>query len=94
MTAQTGSGRLTEVEEDEFGLDGRTQFDDDGDGGVDEQQPHDQPPQLRQQAQPGQRDGVRGQRHATKQVKGWRSETPPLYRSETRLLQTLDEHQR
>lgn len=47
MTAQTGSGRLTEVEEDEFGLDGRTQFDDDGDGGVDKQQPHDQPPQLR-----------------------------------------------
>lgn len=43
---------LTEVEEDEFGLDGRTQFDDEGDGHIDDQQPQHQPPQLPQKTQP------------------------------------------
>lgn len=43
---------LTKVEEDEFGLDGRTQFDDQRDGDVDDQQPQHDPPQLPQQTQP------------------------------------------
>lgn len=46
---------LTEVEEDEFGLDGRTQFDDEGDGDVNEQQPQQDSPQLPQQSQPEER---------------------------------------
>ncbi len=45
--------KLTEVEEDEFGLDGGTQFDDEGDGDVDHQQPQHHPLQLPHQAQPG-----------------------------------------
>lgn len=52
---------LTEVEEDEFGLDGRAQLDNEGDGDVNEQQPQQDSPQLPQQSQPEERRETRGE---------------------------------
>lgn len=46
---------LTKIEEDEFGLDGGTQFDNKGDGDVDHQQPQHQPLQPPQESQPEER---------------------------------------
>lgn len=43
---------LTEVEEDEFGLDGWTEFDDEGDGDVNDEQPQHDPLQLPHHPQP------------------------------------------
>ena len=49
-----GSGlkTLTEVEEDEFGLDGGKEFDEEGDGDIDDQQHQHDPLQLPHQPQP------------------------------------------
>lgn len=44
LLEQTLVQTLTKVEEDEFGLDGRTEFDDEGNGDVDDQQPQHDPP--------------------------------------------------
>lgn len=52
LIGQLGLKELTEVEEDELGLDGRAQLDDEGNGNVDEQQPQHHPLQLPHHAQP------------------------------------------
>lgn len=48
---------LTKIEEDEFGLDGGTQFDNKGDGDVDQQQTEHHPFQPPQESQPEERPG-------------------------------------
>lgn len=47
--------KLTKVEEDEFGLDGGEELDDEGDGDIDEEQHHHHPLYLSQQPQPEER---------------------------------------
>lgn len=54
---------LTEVEEDEFGLDGRTEFDEDGNGDVEDQQPRHHSLQFPRQTQPESRETNHQQRH-------------------------------